>query len=141
MKKLCVLLVAFLVFTSCGVHSDPNALTVQFLCDSEEVYRIDYVAYVDGEYLCMGGLDDYGQDTLKGKRDLFQMFSEQDLKRWGKDGREYTNFALELHLYDQGGEQEIGVTQRVEMPAQIGASHTVRVTGNSTNGFQAEIMV
>lgn len=141
MKRLVLLLLAVLFFAGCGVHSDPNALTVQFLCDSEEVYRIDYIAYVDGEYLCMGGLDDYGHDTLKGKRGLFQLFSEQDLKRWGKDGREYTDFALELHLYNRDGKKEIGKTDRVEMPAQIGASHTVRVTGDSKNGFQAEIMV
>lgn len=141
MKRLGLLMLAILFFASCGVHSDPNALTVQFLCDSAEVYRIDYIAYVDGEYLCMGGVADYGHDSLKGKRDLFQLFFEQDLKRWGKDGREYTDFALELHLYSQGGEKEIGVTPRVEMPAQIGASHTVRVTGSSAEGFQAEIMV
>ena len=50
MAKIASLVLAVMAgLLTCGQQ---QVFTLQFLCSSPEIYRIDYVASLDGEYLC-----------------------------------------------------------------------------------------
>lgn len=99
MKKSMVL---FLMLIMClGACATPKAaqkdgvLMVNFKCDSERVFRVDYLAFTDGEQLCMGGIADYDKKTLKGKDDMAVPFGKEDLT--ADDGAS-KELSLELHI-------------------------------------------
>lgn len=134
MTKIASLVLAMMVgLLTCGQRqNNPEVFTVQLLCNSPELYRIDYVASLDGEYLCQGGIANFDKIPLNNDPYLFVYFSQEDL-----EGQAEGKLSLELHLYDEKEDREIAILDPIEMDARLGAKHIVQVTGSKEEGYTA----
>ena len=116
------------------VSVDPDLLGIQFLCDSEEIYRIDYIASLDGEYLCTSGIANFEKTPLNDDPNVVAYFTREEL-----EGREEGEFSLEFQLYGENEDQVMAVAGPVSMPLRFGTRYTVTISGDSSGGFTAEL--
>ena len=135
MGKMTSLLLSVLMgLMACGQSNSPDLCTVQRYCTSPEVYRIDYVASLDGEYLCTGGVANFDKKPLNSDPYVLVYFSKDDL-----EGKEEGEMSLELRLYDEKEDREIAVLGPVDMEARLGEKRFVVVDWDQEAGFSAEL--
>lgn len=136
MAKIASLVLTVMVgLLTCGQRqNNPDVFTLQFLCTSPEIYRIDYVASLDGEYLCTGGVANFEKVPLNNDPYVFDYFTQEAL-----EGREEGSFSLELHLYDEKEDKEIAILDPMDMQARLGAKRVILIRGDKASGFQAEL--
>ncbi len=135
MKKLPLLLLMFILFLgACSADQKDGVLLVNFKCGSEQIFRIDYLAYTDGEYLCMGGMADYDKEALKDRDDMAVPFQGGDLTL--EDGT-VKQLSLELHLYG-ADEQELAAIPATVVPGAPGGECTVTISEDGQGGFRVE---
>lgn len=134
MTKIASVVLAMMVgLITCGQRqNNPEVFTVQLLCNSPEVYRIDYVASLDGEYLCQGGIANFDKIPLNNDPYLFVYFSQEAL-----EGREKGTLTLELHLYGENEDKEMAVLDPIDVPARLGSKQIIQITGSETEGYAA----
>lgn len=137
MEKFASLVLAMMAgLLACGQsQSAPDAFTVQFLCSSPEIYRIDYVASLDGKYLCTGGVANFEKVPLNHDPFVCDYFTQEAL-----EGREKGVFTLELHLYDEKEDQEIAILEPVDLKARLGAREIILINGDKAGGFQVKAL-
>lgn len=136
MAKIASLVLTVMVgLLTCGQRqNNPDVFTLQFLCASPEIYRIDYVASLDGEYLCTGGVANFEKVPLNNDPHVFDYFTREAL-----EGREEGTLSLELHLYDEKEDKEIAILDPIDMQARLGAKRVVLIRGDKASGFRAEL--
>ncbi len=135
MEKIAAVLALVMGLLTGGQRGNsPELFTVQLYCDSPEVYRIDYVTSLDGEYLCTGGIANFDKVPLDNDAHLFVYFSQEDL-----EGAEEGELSLELRLYDEKEDQEIAVLGPVDMKARLGAKDIIQISGSQETGYRAKL--
>ncbi len=135
MEKIVSVILAVLTgLLAGGQPNNPAELfTIQLLCTSPEIYRIDYVAYLDSEYLCTGGVANFEEKPLNMDPAVLVYFSQDDL-----EGKEEGSMSLELRLYDEKEDKEIAVLGPVEVEARLGKKDIIQISGDKTSGFAAK---
>lgn len=138
MKKLSVLFLTLIVClgacSSTKAAQKDGVLLVKFKCDSQRVFRVDYLAFTGGEQLCMGGIADYDKKTLMGKEDMAVPFREEDLT--AEDGT-LKELSLELHIYGED-ERELAAIPATAIPGAPGGECTLTISEDGQGGFRAE---
>ena len=134
MAKISSLAFAMLVgLLTCGQRqNNPDVFTLQFFCASPAIYRIDYVASLDGERLCRGGVANVEKVPLSHDAHVYDYFTQEAL-----EGREKGTLTLELHLYGENEDKEMAVLDPIDVPARLGSKQIIQITGSETEGYAA----
>ena len=136
MAKIASLVLAVMAgLLTCGQQqNNPEVFTLQFLCSSPEIYRIDYVVSLDGERLCRGGVANFEKVPLNHDAHVCDYFTQEAL-----EGREEGTLTLELFLYDENEDTEIAVLELTDVPAKLGSKQIVQITGSETEDYMAKL--
>lgn len=136
MAKIASLVLAVMAgLLTCGQQqNNPEVFTLQFLCSSPEIYRIDYVVSLDGDYLCRGGVANFEKVPLNHDAHVCDYFTQEAL-----EGREEGTLTLELFLYDENEDTEIAVLELTDVPAKLGSKQIVQITGSETEDYMAKL--
>ncbi len=134
MAKIASLVLAVMAgLLTCGQQqNNPEVFTLQFLCSSPEIYRIDYVVSLDGDYLCRGGVANVEKVPLNHDAHVYDYFTQEAL-----EGREKGTLTLELHLYGENEDKEMAVLDPIDVPARLGSKQIIQITGSETEGYAA----
>lgn len=134
MAKIASLVLAVMAgLLTCGQQqNNPEVFTLQFLCSSPEIYRIDYVVSLDGDYLCRGGVANFEKGPLNHDAHVCDYFTQEAL-----EGREEGTLTLELHLYGENEDKEMAVLDPIDVPARLGSKQIIQITGSETEGYAA----
>ena len=134
MAKIASLVLAVMAgLLTCGQQqNNPEVFTLQFLCSSPEIYRIDYVVCLDGDYLCRGGVANVEKVPLNHDAHVYDYFTQEAL-----EGREKGTLTLELHLYGENEDKEMAVLDPIDVPARLGSKQIIQITGSETEGYAA----
>lgn len=128
MKKLLMLLLLAFLVTACShketesVQPKEDEMIIQYIIESEEICRVDFVSDLNGKYLRMGGVADFDRKTLKGNNDIYISYSHQDIelnKEWDNGALFEGIITQQLHLYDKN-EDEIAVIDNLTIPVEPG---------------------
>lgn len=128
MKKLLMLLLLAFLVTACShketesVQPKEDEMIIQYIIESEEICRVDFVSDLNGKYLRMGGFADFDRKTLKGNNDIYISYSHQDIelnKEWDNGALFEGIITQHLHLYDKN-EDEIAVIDNLTIPVEPG---------------------
>ena len=133
MAKIASLVLAVMAgLLTCGQQqNNPEVFTLQFLCSSPEIYRIDYVVSLDGDYLCRG-VANVEKVPLNHDAHVYDYFTQEAL-----EGREKGTLTLELHLYGENEDKEMAVLDPIDVPARLGSKQIIQITGSETEDYAA----
>ena len=134
MAKIASLVLAVMAgLLTCGQQqNNPEVFTLQFLCSSPEIYRIDYVVSLDGDYLCRGGVANVEKVPLNHDAHVYDYFTQEAL-----EGREKGTLTLELHLYGENEDKEMAVLDPIDVPVRLGSKQIIQITVSETEGYAA----
>ena len=124
-----------------GYQVQPDAVraaeqvTVDVVCRSEDVLRIFYSCYIDGQERGMGGLADLDGAVIQPGRTFSIPFSQGSFE----EGDDLSLFSMTLSPYGEGDVREAGTTDPVAIPAQYGERYTVVLSGDREAGFTAAV--
>lgn len=135
MKKLLMLLLLALLVTACSpketesVQPKEDEMIIQYIIDSEDICRVDFVSDLNGKYLRMGGFADFDRKSLKGADDIYISYSHQDIelnKEWDNSVLFEGIITQQLHLYDKN-DNEIAVIDNLSIPVEPGTVKTLTI--------------
>ena len=105
-----------------------DAVTIQLVCQSEDVYQIFYSTYLEGEAYGQGGWAD-----LDGKS-LTASFDKEYF-----EGKDISTLSMDFSPYGEGDTVELATTEQVPIPAEYGETYTILFTGDEESGFTAQL--
>ncbi len=139
MKKICCLMLALCMFFSLAACGKPAEKTeesfcVNIICESKGIYQIFYSCFLNDEYYSMGGMGDYDHNELTEETELKLVFTKDFF-----EGRDISGFSMSFSPYGKDDTSEIGTTNKVAIAAEYGQSYTIIFSGDSSEGFTAEL--
>lgn len=136
MAKIASLVLAVMAgLLTCGQQqNNPEVFTLQFLCSSPEIYRIDYVVSLDGDYLCRGGVANFEKVPLNHDAHVFDYFTQEAM-----NGQTEGSLTVKLTLYDEKEDRAIAVLEPVDLPARLGEKQIILISGDKASGFTVEL--
>lgn len=153
MKKLCCVLLAGLLLASLAAckptaeMADPRQasagdaaaqaegpVTIQLVCESDDIYQVFYTAYLEGEAYTQGGWADLDGGPLTPESDTTAAFPPGFF-----EGGDLSTLSMDFSPYGPGDTSEIATTQQVAIPAQPGGTYTVVLSGDESSGFVAQL--
>lgn len=111
-----------------------DAVTIQLVCESEDIYQIYYTAYLAGKESGMGGWADVDGGVLTPESDLSAVLTKDLL---GKG--DVSTLSMDFSPYGKGDTVELATTEPVDIPAEYGESYTIVFSGDEESGFTAEL--
>ena len=124
-----------------GYQVQPDAVrpaeqfTVDVVCQSEDVLRIFYSWYVDGNERGMGGIADLDGAVIPPGSSFSIPFTQESFE----EGDDLSLFSMTLSPYGEEDTQEAGTTDPVAIPARYGERYTVVLSGDREAGFTAAV--
>lgn len=124
-----------------GYQVQPDAVrpaeqfTVDVVCQSEDVLRIFYSCYIDGQERGMGGLADLDGAVIPPGSSFSIPFTQESFE----EGDDLSLFSMTLSPYGEEDTQEAGTTDPVAIPARYGERYTVVLSGDREAGFTAAV--
>lgn len=124
-----------------GYQVQPDAVrpaeqfTVDVVCRSEDVLRIFYSCYIDGQERGMGGLADLDGAVIPPGSSFSIPFTQESFE----EGDDLSLFSMTLSPYGEEDTQEAGTTDPVAIPARYGERYTVVLSGDREAGFTAAV--
>ncbi len=136
MTKIASVVLAMMVgLITCGQQqNNPEVFALQFLCSSPEIYRIDYVVSLDGDYLCRGGVANFEKVPLNHDAHVFDYFTQEAM-----NGQTEGSLTVKLTLYDEKEDRAIAVLEPVDLPARLGEKQIILISGDKASGFTVEL--
>lgn len=116
------------------IDSSNQKVSFKVVCESEEIYRIFYTMYLEGEYYSMGGMADLDGGVLTPESELELTFVEGYF-----DGKDISELEFEFSPYGKDDEEEIGTTNRLAIEAKYGDEYVIVFSGDEESGFKAEL--
>lgn len=111
-----------------------DAVTIQLVCQSEDVYQIFYSTYLEGEEYGQGGWADMDGKALTPETSLTASFDKDYF-----DGKDLSTLSMDFSPYGEGGAVELATTEQVDIPAKYGETYTILFTGDEESGFTAQL--
>lgn len=111
-----------------------DAVTIQLVCQSEDVYQIFYSTYLEGEEYGQGGWADMDGKALTSKTSLTASFDKDYF-----DGKDLSTLSMDFSPYGEGDTVELATTEQVAIPAEYGQTYTILFTGDEESGFTAQL--
>lgn len=111
-----------------------DAVTIQLVCQSEDVYQIFYSTYLEGEEYGQGGWADMDGKALTPETPLAASF--------GKDyfeDKDLSTLSMDFSPYGEGDTVELATTEQVDIPAKYGETYTILFIGDEESGFTAQL--
>ena len=111
-----------------------DAVTIQLVCQSEDVYQIFYSTYLEGEEYGQGGWADMDDKALTSETSLTASFDKDYF-----DGKDLSTLSMDFSPYGEGDTVELATTEQVDIPAKYGETYTILFTGDEESGFTAQL--
>ena len=111
-----------------------DAVTIQLVCQSEDVYQIFYSTYLEGEEYGQGGWADMDGKALTSETSLTASFDKDYF-----DGKDLSTLSMDFSPYGEGDTVELATTEQVDIPAKYGETYTILFTGDEESGFTAQL--
>ena len=111
-----------------------DAVTIQLVCQSEDVYQIFYSTYLEGEEYGQGGWADMDGKALTSETSLTASFGKDYF-----DGKDLSTLSIDFSPYGEGDTVELATTEQVDIPAKYGETYTILFTGDEESGFTAQL--
>lgn len=111
-----------------------DAVTIQLVCQSEDVYQIFYSTYLEGEEYGQGGWADMDGKALTFETSLTASFDKDYF-----DGKDLSTLSMDFSPYGEGDTVELATTEQVDIPAKYGQTYTILFTGDEESGFTAQL--
>ena len=111
-----------------------DAVTIQLVCQSEDVYQIFYSTYLEGEEYGQGGWADMDGKALTSETSLTASFDKDYF-----DGKDLSTLSMDFSPYGDGDTVELATTEQVDIPAKYGQTYTILFTGDEESGFTAQL--
>lgn len=111
-----------------------DAVTIQLVCQSEDVYQIFYSTYLEGEEYGQGGWADMDGKALTSETSLTASFDKDYF-----DGKGLSTLSMDFSPYGEGDTVELATTEQVDIPAKYGETYTILFTGDEESGFTAQL--
>lgn len=111
-----------------------DAVTIQLVCQSEDVYQIFYSSYLEGEEYGQGGWADMDGQALTSETSLTASFDKDYF-----DGKDLSTLSMDFSPYGEGDTVELATTEQVDIPAKYGETYTILFTGDEESGFTAQL--
>ena len=111
-----------------------DAVTIQLVCQSEDVYQIFYSTYLEGEAYGQGGWADLDGKALTPETSLTASFDKEYF-----EGKDISTLSMDFSPYGEGDTVELATTEQVAIPAEYGETYTILFTGDEENGFTAQL--
>lgn len=111
-----------------------DAVTIQLVCQSEDVYQIFYSTYLEGEEYGQGGWADMDGKALTSETSLTASFDKDYF-----DGKDLSTLSMDFSPYGEGDTVELATTEQVDIPAKYGETYTLLFTGDEESGFTAQL--
>lgn len=111
-----------------------DAVTIQLVCQSEDVYQIFYSTYLEGEEYGQGGWADMDGKALTSETSLTASFDKDYF-----DGKDLSTLSMDFSPYGEGDTVELATTEQVDIPAKYGQTYTILFTGDEESGFTAQL--
>lgn len=112
-----------------------DAVTIQLVCQSEDVYQIFYSTYLEGEAYGQGGWADLDGKALTPETSLTASFDKEYF-----EGKDISTLSMDFSPYGEGDTVELATTEQVAIPAEYGETYTILFTGDEENGFTAQLL-
>lgn len=144
MKKLLVIIMIIIIFAGCTskpVEPKEDELLLNFIIEADNIYRVDFVSYLNGKYLRMGGFADSRKKALKGADDIYISYSHEDIElnsQWDNSEPFEGTLTFELHLYDKN-EDEFEYLEGISLTAQTGVKKTFTLKPDSEGRIICEV--
>ena len=106
-----------------------DAVTIQLVCQSEDVYQIFYSTYLEGEAYGQGGWADLDGKALTPETSLTASFDKEYF-----EGKDISTLSMDFSPYGEGD-----TVEQVAIPAEYGETYTILFTGDEENGFTAQL--
>ena len=111
-----------------------DAVTIQLVCQSEDVYQIFYSTYLEGEEYGQGGWADMDGKALTSETSLTASFDKDYF-----DGKDLSTLSMDFSPYGEGDTVELATTEQVDIPAKYGETYTILFSGDEESGFIAQL--
>ena len=111
-----------------------DAVTIQLVCQSEDVYQIFYSTYLEGEEYGQGGWADMDGKALTSETSLTASFDKDYFDR-----KDLSTLSMDFSPYGEGDTVELATTEQVDIPAKYGETYTILFTGDEESGFTAQL--
>lgn len=111
-----------------------DAVTIQLVCQSQDVYQIFYSTYLEGEAYGQGGWADLDGKALTPETSLTASFDKEYF-----EGKDISTLSMDFSPYGEGDTVELATTEQVAIPAEYGETYTILFTGDEENGFTAQL--
>ena len=111
-----------------------DAVTIQLVCQSEDVYQIFYSTYLEGEEYGQGGWADMDGKALTPETSRTASFDKDYF-----DGKDLSTLSMDFSPYGEGDAGELATTEQVDSPAKDGETYTILFTGDGESGFTAQL--
>ena len=111
-----------------------DAVTIQLVCQSEDVYQIFYSTYLEGEEYGQGGWADMDGKALTPETSLTASFDKDYF-----EDKDLSTLSMEFAPYGAGDTVELATTEQVDIPAKYGETYTILFTGDEESGFTAQL--
>lgn len=111
-----------------------DAVTIQLVCQSEDVYQIFYSTYLEGEEYGQGGWADMDGKALTSETSLTASFDKDYF-----DGKDLSTLSMDFSPYGEGDTVELATTEQVDIPAKYGETYTILFIGDEESGFTAQL--
>lgn len=111
-----------------------DAVTVQVVCESQDVYQLFYTTYLKGEEYGQGGWADMDGKALTPETSLTASFDKGYF-----DGKDLSTLSIDFSPYGEGDTVELATTEQVDIPAKYGETYTILFTGDEESGFTAQL--
>ena len=92
-----------------------DAVTIQLVCQSEDVYQIFYSTYLEGEAYGQGGWADLDGKALTPETSLTASFDKEYF-----EGKDISTLSMDFSPYGEGDTVELATTEQVAIPAEYG---------------------
>ena len=111
-----------------------DAVTIQLVCQSEDVYQIFYSTYLEGEEYGQGGWADMDGKALTSETSLTASFDKDYF-----DGKDLSTLSMDFSPYGEGDTVELATTEQVDIAAAYAETYTILFTGDEESGFTAQL--
>lgn len=111
-----------------------DAVTIQLVCQSEDVYQIFYSTYLEGEEYGQGGWADMDGKALTPETSLTASFDKDYF-----EDKDLSTLSMDFSPYGEGDTVELATTEQVDIPAKYGETYTILFTGDGESGFTAQL--
>ena len=111
-----------------------DAVTIQLVCQSEDIYQIFYSTYLEGRAYGQGGWADLDGKALTPETDLTASFDKDYF-----EGQDISTLSMDFSPYGEGDTAEIATTPQVSIPAKYGEHYIIVFSGDEETGFTAQL--